>query len=117
MTAGVHNFTIEQGADFSLPLLYQDENGNPIDLTGWSADMMIRTTVDSPTPLISLSSSLGGGITLGGPAGTIVISIDETTTQQFAGGIAVYDLLLLNSLGKHERTLQGQVFISPAVTR
>ena len=58
-----------------------------------------------------------GGITLGGIAGTIDIYIDEATTEGLAGGLAVYDLRLENSLNKYERLIQGQVYISPAVTR
>lgn len=117
MTAGVSDITIEQAADYYLSLVYEDDSGVPIDLTGWSAQMMIRTTFEDPDPLVSLSSSLGGGITLGGIAGTIDIYIDEATTVELAGGMAVYDLRLKDSLNKYDRLIQGQVYISPAVTR
>ena len=116
MTAGTWNITIEQGADLSLPLLFTDASDNPVDLTGWSAEMMIRTSANDPNPLITLSTE-GGGIILGGTAGTIVITIDEATTQQFNAEAAVYDLRMQDSLGKHLRLIQGQVNISPAITR
>ena len=116
MTAGNYDFIIEQGSELSLPLIWKGGNGVPIDLTGCSAEMMIRREVDDSVPLVSLSSA-DGGIVLGETAGTIAIAIDEATTSELASGKAYYDLRLTDSLGKHRRLIQGQVIISPAVTR
>jgi hypothetical protein len=115
MTAGVYDFTIEAGADYTALLTWQDASGNPIDITGWTAEMMIRTDYSSTTPLVTLSS--GSGISLGGTAGTIAIDIPAAETAPLAEGLAIYDLLLTDATGKPMRLIQGTVTISPAVTR
>ena len=120
MTAGTFHFTIEQGTDLVLPLTYRNPAvaplvGAPIDLTGCSASMMIRRAYDDAAPLVSLSTT-AGGIVLGGAAGTILISVDSSVTALLPAGTAVYDLLLLDSLGNPMRLVQGNVTISPAVT-
>lgn len=43
MSAGIYNFTIEQGASFALEVEYTDSNGDPIDLTGFFAEMQIAS--------------------------------------------------------------------------
>jgi hypothetical protein len=116
MTAGTEDLVIEQGTEFLLPLVYTDSNGTPVDLTGWTAAMMIRRNIEDAVPLVSLSSN-SQGIVLGGASGSITITIDEATTSQLAGGAAYYDLKLIDSLGKPDRLIQGKVIISPAVTR
>jgi hypothetical protein len=39
MLAGLLDIQIEQGATFNLVFLYQDENGDAIDMTGMTARM------------------------------------------------------------------------------
>ncbi len=115
MTAGVCNITIEQGADFLLNLLFRDLDENLIDLTGWTAEMMIRTVVDSPSPLVSLSSS--NGITLGGTAGTILIELTGAMTSALCAGTGVYDLKMVDPDEIPYRLIEGAVTIVGAVTR
>lgn len=43
MTAGLANFVIEQGATFSQELIYTNENNVPINLTGYTAKMQIKS--------------------------------------------------------------------------
>ena len=116
MTAGRYHLVIEQGTDFVLPIAYTDATGTPIDLTGCSAALMIRRAFDDAAPLVSLSSS-GNGIVIDGPAGTLLITIDASVTATLAGGTAVYDLKLTDGLGNPMRLIEGNVTISPAVTR
>ena len=115
MTAAIFNFTIEQGADFVLPLSCQDLTGESIDLTGCTAAMMIRVNYDDAEPLVSLTSE--DGIDMDGSAGTMIIRIDSSVTSELPPGTAVYDLRLTDSLGHPLRLFQGNITISPAVTR
>ncbi|AWM37027.1 hypothetical protein GobsT_50710 [Gemmata obscuriglobus] len=116
MTAGIFHFTIEQGTDFVLPIAYTDADGAPIDLTGCAAALMIRRAQDDAAPLVSLSSP-GNGIVINGPAGTLLVTIDSSVTATLASGTAVYDLKLTDGLGNPTRLIEGNVTISPAVTR
>jgi hypothetical protein len=117
MAAGIYDITIEQGANLSLPLTWKDEAGSPINLTGYSGRMQIRENFDSEDYIVSLTSDVGGGITLGGAAGTITISMSAALTASLAQVDAVYDLELIAVSGFVTRLTQGRVFISREVTR
>jgi hypothetical protein len=42
VSAAIVNLTVEQGAYWDQPLLWKDSNGDPVDLTGYTADMQVR---------------------------------------------------------------------------
>jgi hypothetical protein len=67
----------------------------PIDLSGMTARMQIRSDVDSDTVIHSLTTE-NGGITLGGANGTIALVIPAADTDGFTFDTAVYDLELVN---------------------
>lgn len=110
MTAGNAIFTIEQGSTFSRTILWEDVNGNPINLTSYTAAMVIRPS-DGTTP-ITLTN--GSGITLGGSLGTIIIAISATDTGNFTFQSATYELRLTTG-STVTRLLQGGISISPTV--
>ena len=114
MAAGTLNFTIEQGATFNLLLTWK-VNGTPVDLTNYTARLQARVDVEDSEIILSLTN--GAGITLGGVAGTI--SIDQTAVQTtvLPSGTFVYDLELVAGSGSVTRLVQGELLISPEVTR
>lgn len=117
MAAGIYNITIEQGADFSLPLTWRDGSNTIVNVTGYSARMQIRESYESDDTIVSLSSAVDGGITLGGAAGTIVVSIPAAITSKMPYTSAVYDLEMVSVTGAVTRLVQGDVYISREVTR
>ena len=56
--------------------------------------MMVRRNYDS-TPVVSLTSALGGGITLGGVTGEIEFFVSAVVMEDLAGQY-VYDLELFD---------------------
>lgn len=123
MIAGVYNFTIEQGTTFTrlIEIEFPDPDDLtiflPFDLSGFSASMQIRRTIDSATPQITLTNS-NGRIEM--QSASIVNSIrlnllpEETTLVETDG---VYDLEIENSSGEISRILKGAVTLSRQVTR
>ncbi len=111
---GSYDIKIYQGATFSQTFTWKDETDTPINLTGYSARMQIRASVDSSSTLVSLTS--GSGITLGGAAGTIAVLISATDTASLSQN-GVYDLELVSGSGVVTRLLQGNVIVSKEVTR
>jgi len=97
MNPAVINFTIEQGADWQLPLRWTGA-GLPVDLTGYTALMQFRPAVDDPKVLLELSTA-NGRILLGGQLGTIVPRLDAKTTRSLWWTEAVYGLRLIRSDG------------------
>lgn len=116
MTAGLYDITIEAGATFRLAITWKDDAGVPINLTGYSARMQVRETYEATDTILSLTSG-AGDIVLGGSAGTVIVTVQATTTQKLFHSYAVYDLELEASNGVVTRLLQGNAIISREVTR
>jgi len=112
-----HNFYVYRGATFAEQIAWKDENGTAIDLTGFTARMHMRETVDAATPFLTLTTE-NGGIALGGVAGTVDMLATATITSAIVATAGVYDLELVASDGVTvTRLLEGLVVISPEVTR
>lgn len=126
MAAGRYSFIIEQGSTLDFEIQYKDSNNVPIDLTGYGGRMQIRSTIDSPTPIITLSSSLnadGTGLNFSGSNGTtpptsgsIGIYISAASSSVFTFTTAVYDLEIVSG-SRVTRILEGGVSLSREVTR
>lgn len=115
MTAANYNLTIEQGATWSLPITWTDQNNNPINLTNYTASMQIRSAIGG-TVFASLNTT-NGYVSLGGTAGTITLTLPPSVTSNMpptTGG--VYDLFLSTSGGTVTRLLTGTVTVVAAVT-
>lgn len=113
---GDYDFTIYQGATFSRILTWKDGNEDPVDITGFTARMQIRESVDAADPFLSLTTE-NGGIALGGAAGTITLTISSTGTAALSQSSGVYDLEMIDGDGIVSRLLEGSVLISREVTR
>lgn len=127
MPAGKYSFVIEQGATVNFELQYKDATNTPVDLSGYSAKMQIRSDYNdnSPVTYLTLSSSLqadGTGLNLSGSSGTtpvqsgsIGLYISAATSSMLTFETAKYDLeLTVNN--EVTRLLEGQVRISKQVT-
>lgn len=119
------DLTVDENADFVLSpaWIWLSAAGSPIDLTGYTASMMVRKAIADTTPLLTLSS--GSGITLGATAGTIVVSITQAQVNALVASLtaagarlaAFYDLLLTSSGAVHTRFSEGMLAIDRAATR
>ena len=124
MLAGIYNITCQAGSTFgrTLTFKYPDPASSPLDptylpwnLTGYTARMQVRRTIDSSTVLISLTTE-NGRITLSGASGIIELDISATDTSTITSS-GVYDLEIIGSNGIVSRILQGDFTLSPEVTR
>lgn len=114
--ADKYNLSIDAGATYQLVVAWKDGNGDPVNLTGYSARMKLKDTYGGTT-LVSLTDS--DGITLGGSAGTLAIVIADTLTATLAGTShtkGVYDLEVESAGGVTTRILEGKWVCSPEVT-
>jgi hypothetical protein len=123
MIAGLYNFTVEQGATFSrlIEIEYPDPNDLtvflPFDLTGYSASMQIRRTIDSTTAQITMTSSNGRiEIQSASVSNGLRLNLlpEETALIETDG---VYDLEIEDTSGVISRVLKGTVTLSRQVTR
>ena len=120
MAATKHPLKIEQGTDFSDLTYWKTgetlETVAPVNLTGWTARMHIRSSIASPTVLKELTTE-SGGIVLGGVLGSIEIVMTNAETSAITWPSGLYDLELVSPSGKVRRHYYGSVSVSPEVTR
>ncbi len=116
MQSASYHITVNQGSHFTLPITWKDQNQVPINLTGFTARMQARRTHDATTHFIELTTE-NGGITLGGAAGTITLSLSAAATAAISAETGVWDLELISSGGIVTRLIQGEITISKEVTR
>ena len=131
MIAGVYNITIEQGSTFGRlisveqPDLVADPSGSifeNFELAGFTARMHIRRTIDTSTPMITLTTE-NGRIAInpniaGSPTKNNEISLSitaaDTATITTSG---VYDLEIISPGGTVSKVIRGDVTLIPEVTR
>jgi tRNA A37 threonylcarbamoyltransferase TsaD len=108
---------IFQGATFNQTLFYETgEPSAPVNLAGYTAKMQIRSKPESKALILELSTD-NGRIILNESTGSIRLFISATDTGLLSVcDKAVYDLELYNG-AVTTRILQGNVIISPEVTR
>jgi hypothetical protein len=114
---------VDQGSSFTRVVTWRDESSTPVNITGYTARMKVKRAYSSTSTLLSLT--LSSGLSLGGTAGTITITITAGQTAalpvQVDGAIrdplvAVYDLELVSGSGQVTRLLEGNFIITPEVT-
>lgn len=116
MPAANYDFEIEQGSKFLRYFVYKDDAGDPVDLTGRTARMQIRTNVNSPSVLMELTTQ-NDRIVIDGPEGKVTLTLTAQDTADIEWRKGVYDLELAIDADNVERFLAGAVTVSREVTR
>jgi hypothetical protein len=108
--AQIQNIYIDQGTTFSLSLGVNDQNGDPKDLTDYTAAAQMRKSYYTNTSIdftaeVSLPED-----------GEVTISLTAEETSAIKAGRYVYDIEIT---GEDEtlRVLEGIVVINPEVTK
>ncbi len=105
-----YDFTLQRRADHSIPLLFKDSTGSPIDLTGFTVASQVydesRTTLYATFSVTYTDRS----------AGSVKISLTDTQTATFTPNELKYDVLLTNGSGEKEYYLEGTIYVSEGYT-
>jgi hypothetical protein len=104
------NLVVDQGATFETVLTLTQDNGDLIDLTGYSGTAQLRKHYTS-------SNSTSFTVTLGGANGTVTLGMSANTTANVVAGRYVYDVELVDSGNIATRLIEGIVTVTPQVTR
>jgi len=75
MAAEIKNIRIEQGATFSDSVTWLDDDGDPVDLTDYSAVAYIRETYDAPLHLAAFACAITAPAT-----GVVALSMPQGET-------------------------------------
>ena len=102
---------VDQGTTFNTQLNLSDDNGQPINLSGYTVTAQIRRWY-TPANAISFSTSIPQPNT-----GIIQLSLDANTTAGMYYGRYVYDVLTINSSNVITRVVEGILTVTPEVTQ
>lgn len=102
---------IDQGATFGLDIECQDENSQPVDLTGYRAAAQIRFRhSDDNAAAVFLC-------TVSAELGVVNLELNAAQTAALARTSGVWDCELTAPDGTVSRLAEGKVSVSPEVTR
>jgi hypothetical protein len=105
------NLTVDQGSTFSAFVDVTDADGDALNLDGYTVAGQIRKTYTSSTA-VSFNAAVSSAIN-----GTIQLTLTDTQTNAMKAGRYLYDIEITSSAGEVTRVLEGQVEVTPGVTR
>ena len=103
------NLIVDQGTDFVFNVYLIDVNGNPFDLTGYTANAQIRRSYTANT-FYNIDTTVLAN------AGLIFLHMSPDTTSLLTETRYVYDLDLYSSSNNTSRIIEGIVNVNPGVT-
>jgi hypothetical protein len=104
------NLVIDQGTDYNTTLNLTDDNGDPLNLTGYTANSVIKKWYTSQT-------SVPFTVTIDANNGIITLLMNSALTANMCAGRYVYDIeLIQTATNTHSRVVEGMVTVTPAVT-
>lgn len=104
------NITIDQGTSFATTIDVTDEEGNVIDLTGFTGAAQMRKHYTSTT-------YYAFDVSITAATGEVTLAMTANATNNVAAGRYVYDCELTDSVGTVSRLVEGIVTVTPGVTR
>jgi hypothetical protein len=110
-----YNVEIDQGADWFLNVTYEQPAGTPVNITGYTSALQLRSLPTDATAVLSLAT--GSGITITGATGLVAIRATAAQTRAIDEGVYYYDLEITSPAGIVTRLVQGQAYVSAEVTR
>lgn len=106
------NLVIDQGSTFAAELNLTDDNGDALNLTGFTANSQMRKWYTSSNPSATFTTNIDV------PTGVITLSLNATSTAALTAGRYVYDVEITDgSSGDISRVVEGIITVNPNVTR
>ena len=113
-SASASNFTVTNGATGTY--ISGGLATSPVNAVGYSARMQLRSLPSSPDAVLTLTSA-NGDITVIGAQGQFDVHATAVQTGAIDEGYYYYDIEVTSQAGIVTRLAQGQVEVSPEVTR
>lgn len=109
--ATINNLYIDQGTTFSVQIQVFDSLGDPLDITGYTANSQIRKSYASTSATETFSADVTNPSN-----GVITLSLTAAQTANLRYGRYVYDVEIVNNDVIY-RASEGIVTVYPEVTR
>ena len=114
---GIYNIVADQGATLQETAVWKDSARKAINVTGYTARMQVRPSIDSEQVLLSLTTE-NGRISVSGPEGRFDMTVSAIDMTSIEAGKYVYDLEIIAPVsGVVDRLMQGSFIVRGEVTR
>jgi len=116
--ASTYNTVIDQGADWFLNVTWENVAGDPIDITGYTAALQLRTSPLARVVSLNLTTE-NDGLAINGPLGLVSVHATNEQTALLTPQRYTYDLELYSSTDPVvvTRLIQGTIEVSANTTR
>jgi hypothetical protein len=112
MSAGYQDIFLEQGTSFTTQMVLKYDSGIPYNLSGFTLKSQAKRSYYQANATITFTSTIvdaGNGI--------IQLSANSAQTSNLKPGRMAYDVIITENVTSFvTRVIEGQIFISPAVT-
>lgn len=108
--ATISNLYIDQGSTFNTSLNVNDQTGEPLDLSDYTAAAQMRRSYYTNT-YIDLNATISSPLD-----GEVSISLSASESGAVKAGRYVYDIEITGN-GETMRVLEGIIVVNPEVTR
>ena len=109
--ASVSNLFVDQGSDFEITLSLTDSVDNALSLSGATFLGQVRKSHGSNTVKATFNTSNDG------VGGNLTLNLTDTQTAALESGRYVYDVIQTASDGLKTRLIEGQLIVTPSVSR
>ena len=111
MAAGYQDIFMEQGVTYVNQITLDDNTGAPYNLTGFTVRSQAKKSYYSANPTIVFNATVYDANN-----GIIQLTANSAVTSNVPAGKLVYDVVIATG-NTTTRVLEGQIFVSPAVTK
>jgi hypothetical protein len=109
--ATISNLVIDQGTTFSSIITLTNQDGTPMNLSGYTVASQFRKSYQSSTAT-SFTASIYDAAT-----GKIRLQLSAVASSGVKAGRYLYDIELTSGSGEKSRALEGLVIITPEITK
>ena len=106
------DLTIDQGTDFESTFDLVQDDGTPIDVTGYTFSGQVRKTYYSTNTAAIFTVSVINPF-----SGNTVLKIDAANTSNIPAGRYVYDIKMIDTANTTTMVVEGIITVTPQVTR
>lgn len=112
-----YSMQIDQGSDYELFLTIGDDNGDALNLDGYSFKSSAVSAVTSKTPVFNFSFEVLNQTTNKGIV-YMRLSREESFKVNLKGDTKYfYDVKIVTPLNKEDRLFEGDIILRPGITR
>lgn len=108
------DFEIDQYASFQTTVTWKEDDGTPIDMTGYSVNMDIRTGYDGAVLMALTTDDDSINLIEADGQMTITLTPEQTAILEFVR--AYYDIVVTSPTGFATRILEGTFTLNKGIT-